>query len=215
MKKPNILILSVIIFSLFSCKGEGLHKEFSYGEFSNQKYINEFFQIKLDIPNTWTVASKDDRDELFENLEIDQTLNKKERELFKKNKHRNAYIFLAHKYNPNTFQGPVNPTFHIAVERVDDNKFVRNAEDYMKLARKTSRMTSDIKQEITKTARVKLGGNEFERHVIKQKFDVIEYEITQFCEILNGYAVVYSLIYSSEEDRRQLVKCLSSLKHIL
>lgn len=214
MKRPNIfLILSGLAILLTGCKGEGLHKEFSYGEFSNHKYINEFFKISLDIPEKWSIASKEDREEVFGNIDNSPSLNEKQKEVIEKTKHRNAYLFLAHVYDPNTFELYVNPSFFINVERIDDNKFVRNAEDYMKLSRKTSRKLSSEQVDFVEPARVKLAGNVFERHTIKYKVDYLEYEITQFCEIINGYAVVYNLLYSNDEDRKELVKCLSTLKH--
>jgi hypothetical protein len=213
MKLTLITCLFSAIIIIGGCKNKGHKEEFSAGTVENGKYINKFFGFTLDIPDTWYVYNEQELKEVSGALENDENLNTNGKKLIKKGKVRSAELLMTQIYNPYAFDAIVNPTLFIITERIDDAIFIRNAEDYMRFLRKNSQQMVDIPLDFTDQARVELNGNFFDRHTIEKVEYGYKYKITQFCKIMNGYAVLFSISYADEYDRKKLVRCLSSLKY--
>lgn len=213
MKLTLATTFIVTVLLLAACQSKAHKSEFSYGAYENGKYINKFLGITLDIPNDWYVYSEEEILKVMGLVENDVDLNDAGRENIKKNKVRSADLFMAQKYDPYEFDAIVNPSFMINVERVDDIKFIRNASDYAKLARKNMQAMTKSPVIFENEATVELGGNQFERHTIMKSEAGYDYETTQFCQIMNGYAVIFTLTYADEYDRKELIRCLSSLNY--
>lgn len=210
----RLILVTVIISSitiLSSCKDNGHQKEFSKGTFENGKYINKFLGFTIDIPENWYVYSEEELQKVSKAVESDESFNQKGKELIQKGKLRSSKLLMAQLYNPYTFDALVNPTFTINAERIDDLKFIKTAEDYMRLTRKTTHETVKNSVVFSDKARVELNGNLFDRHTIEKEAYGYKYKTTQFCEIMNGYAVLFTIIYANDYDRKELVKSLSSL----
>lgn len=206
----TVVIAALIIFN--ACKDIGHNNGFSYGIHENGKYINKFLGFTIDIPDECYVYSKEEIGEIMGLLEDNENFTAEAKENLKKNKVRSADLFMAQRYDPAEFEKLVNPTFMINVERVDDIELIRNSSDYMKLARKNMKMMSNAPVEFENVASVKLGENLYERHTINKNAAGYDYETTQFCKIMKGYAVIFTLTYRGEHDRKALVRCLSSLE---
>lgn len=207
----TVILTSILVFS--GCKPKGHQKEFSKGAFENGEYINKFLGFKMDIPDSWYVYNAEEMEKLEAFKQNNEGLNKQGKALMKQGKVRSADLFMAQLYNPYTFDAILNPSLSINVERVDDIKLIRNAGDFMRLARKTSQRMVKTPLVFTEKARVELNGNRFDRHTIEKEELGYKYKSTQFCEIMNGYAVLFTLTYADDIDRKKLVKCLSSLEY--
>jgi hypothetical protein len=206
-----ITLSSILLFS--GCKEKGHQEEFSKGVFENGEYINKFLGFKMDIPESWYVYNDEEMQKLERLRQNDGKLNQEGKELMEKGKVRSADLFMTQLYNPYTFDAILNPTLYINAERVDDIKVIKNAEDFMRLARKTSKRMVNTPLVFTEKARVELNGNRFDRHTLEKEEYGYKYKTTQFCEIMNGYAVLFTLNYAHDSDRKELIKCLSSLEY--
>lgn len=207
----TIFILSITV--TIGCKDEGHKEEFSKGAIENGKYINKFLGFTIDIPESWYVYNQEELQKVSKAVETDDSFNQKGKDLIERGKLRSAKLLMAQLYNPYTFDALVNPTFMLNAERIDDLKFIESAEDYMRLTRKTTHETVKSPVVFTEKARVELNGNRFDRHTIEKEAYGYKYKTTQFCEIMNGYAVLITLTYANDYDRKELVKCLSSLDY--
>jgi len=207
----TIFIISISVIT--GCKENGHQEKFSEGAFENGKYINKFLGFTIDIPDSWYVYNDEELQKVEGLMHNDENLNQEGKVLMKNSKVRSADLFLTQLYNPYTFDAILNPTLFINVERVDDIKVIRNAEDFMRLARKTSQRMVNKPLVFTEKARVELNGNQFDRHSIEKEELGYKYKTTQFCEIMNGYAVLFTLTYADDIDRKKLIKCLSSLEY--
>lgn len=214
--KISLTLITVFISStllLNSCKEKGHAEEFSYGVYENGKYINKFLGFTLEIPESWYVYNEDELKKVMGELERDESFNENGREIIKKGKVRSADLFMAQLNNPYTFDAIINPSFVINTERIDDVEPIQDAEDYMRLARRNMQAMVNEPVIFQEAARVELSGNEFDRHTIENVEYGYKYKTTQFCEIMNGYAVIFTLSYANEIDRKELVRCLSSLEY--
>lgn len=215
MIKVNLATIVLSLFLLYACgeKSAELENEtFSTGKVKKGKYVNEFFDFSLTLP---------DEHYLIPESELKALQEGHEKRLKEKTKaddeviSRMRQIFGLRLLDKNRITtAMVNPTFTIVTERLDPRVKDISARDFLMIARKQYKESNQGTAGFEETATVKIGGELFERQIIVQQLFGLQVKTAQYCKIMNGYAVIFNLVYDMKKDRQKLVHILSSFEHI-
>lgn len=60
MKKIKLLLLMITLVALAGCSENMAGKDFSLGEWNGKTYVNAFAELEYNIPEDWTICSKEE-----------------------------------------------------------------------------------------------------------------------------------------------------------
>lgn len=215
MPKISLATIVISLFLFCSCgeKSAKLENEtFSTGKVKDGKYVNEFFDFSLTLPDEHyliaeselEVLQKDNEKRIKEKTDADDEVIS-----------RMQQIFGLRLYDQNRITtAMINPTFLIVTERLDPRVKDISARDFLLIARKQYKKSNQGSAGFEETATVKIGGELFERQIIVQQLFGFQVKTAQYCKIINGYAVIFNLVYDMKKDRQKLVSILSSFEQI-
>lgn len=214
MKKLNFTLITLMVCLFYSCNGrdELKNETFTTGEVKNDKYSNSYFDFTLTLPDDYYLIPEKN----LKQLQKDFSKSVKE-----KNKNEAKYtarvqqIFGFRLYDPSRITTlMVNPTLLLTTERLDPRIDNITAREYLIIARKKFKQNSPGKARFEETATVRIGEEVFERQIYVQNMYGLQIKTAQYCKVINGYALIFSLSYDMKKDRQRLVKVLSSFQEI-
>ncbi len=205
MKKTGLRVLAALIVAgalIVSCSDK---KALDFGKFEAGVYTNSFFNIRLNLPDSWHVLDLEARMEIMKRGgEIVAGDNKNLKAAIDAADLKSLNLLTAYE-SPLGSAVSTNPGIMLIAEKVNHAPGVKRGSDYhfqSKKLMKLSRMNISYPQEI------------YEMIIDGVSFDVMESEITmgpgvvirqrQYATIMNGYALLVALTYQDEYGLGQL-----------
>tara|TARA_B100000508_G_scaffold141093_1_gene146623 strand:- start:144349 stop:144936 length:588 start_codon:yes stop_codon:yes gene_type:complete len=186
----------------------------STGKVDGNTYSNKFLGFKMELPEGHDLMS--DTELKMVNEDVDDFGSGASKEEVEESLKRTKQIFGFRYYDPTQLTMiTVNPTLLITTERIDPRMKGLTSKEYLKVARKNHNKMNPLQQfEFEETATVRIGGQLFERQVITQSLYGMEVKTGQYCKIIDDYAVLFSIIYETAEDKQKLINVLSTYENI-
>jgi len=214
MRKTKIIILVLVVAALLSVVGcSNLSKKsLDLGTMEGTKYSNEYFNMTLELPESWTVLSEDEKKELMnEGREVVAGENKDFEEALRNNEFRSVYLISTYKHPLNT-EVDFNTNFMSLAEKLSFFQNVKDGKGYLEESKKLLEKTQvpyifekDISTE-------KVGNKDF--YVMETYIEAGEMRVTQkyYSIIEKGYALSFILSYSNDEDKKAVQDILNTVK---
>ncbi|GEM_PF-6155531 len=213
--KTNLTLISLIAVFVSACGMRSLENEtVSTGKVDGNTYSNKFLGFKMELPEGHDLMS--DTELKMVNEDVDDFGSGASKEEVEESLKRTKQIFGFRYYDPTQLTMiTVNPTLLITTERIDPRMKGLTSKEYLKVARKNHNKMNPLQQfEFEETATVRIGGQLFERQVITQSLYGMEVKTGQYCKIIDDYAVLFSIIYETAEDKQKLINVLSTYENI-
>ena len=213
--KTNLTLISLIAVFVSACGMRSLENEtVSTGKVDGNTYSNKFLGFKMELPEGHDLMS--DTELKIVNEDVDDFGSGASKEEVEESLKRTKQIFGFRYYDPTQLTMiTVNPTLLITTERIDPRMKGLTSKEYLKVARKNHNKMNPLQQfEFEETATVRIGGQLFERQVITQSLYGMEVKTGQYCKIIDDYAVLFSIIYETAEDKQKLINVLSTYENI-
>lgn len=204
------IVAIVFIYDLYSRGGENLPKNFDYGRIENNVYINDLFEMEVELPGSWVVLSK---------REIN-TMKKQGHKLYSKDENKTDSVFEGASANTGDllylFKYPINSgktncSFNMIAEvnNVDTITNGRQIAILMKEFLSNSETKFEFDKEIYKH---KFGKNNF--FVLEVHANIRGYQVWQeyYSCILKGYTFSIVLSYNNEEQKNELHNIIDKIK---
>ena len=212
MKIRQQLMIAVWIFSsalIISCSDK---KAIDFGTFEAGTYSNTFFDLVLNIPDSWHVLDMESRLEIMKRGgEIVAGDNKSLKAAINAADLQSINLLTAYEHPPGASVS-TNPGIMLVAEKVKHAPGIKRGRDYHYHAKKLmtlSRMKISYPQEI------------YEKTIDGVSFDIMETEIDmapgvkirqrQYATIIKGYALMMALTYQDESGLSQLEKIVQTL----
>jgi hypothetical protein len=200
-------ILSGVL--IFACSDKNA---IDFGTFKAGSYSNSFFDLMLNIPDSWHILDLDSRLEIMKRGgEIVAGDNKSLKAAIKAADLQSINLLTAYEHPPGAAV-TTNPGIMLIAEKVAHAPGIKRGSDYhyhAKKLMKMSRMKVSYPQAI------------YEKTIDGVLFDIMETEITmgpgviirqkQYATIMRGYALMMALTYQDESGLNQLEEIVKTL----
>ena len=215
--KSYPILFIFILFSVWSCapspkteekeapKIEGFNTE-------NGKYYNSKLGLEISLPKEWFVLDDEQIEKihtaaLTEMLKEDSTL----KETMDASKANTDYLLQAFKYKPNE-QVNYNPDITIFVENIEKNPDIKRATDYLAYVQKTIGYSKSNFIEQSFTLKTISNRDFYFIELSQQSSKGITFTSKIHALIIDRTALVVTVSYSSEEEKREIDKILETMK---
>lgn len=214
MIRRNIILAFLMLFLLVGCNQKHKTTNIDFGTFKNNRYVNTFFELELPIPEGWEVLSENQNRQLM--TQSDELLADNENKEFQKNietsKHLTVILLTASPNKLDDTSNGFNANLILLAENLSNNEQIKTANEYLLFTRrmldgnpipKNYPYQSLIKQNI--------GGKEWVSLRVDFPAQAVEYSQEYYSILKNNYALTVILTYDNEQQKEQLMSCLSSL----
>jgi hypothetical protein len=212
MKMARQLMIVAWLFSSVLVVACSDKKAIDFGTFEAGNYTNTFFDLMLNIPDSWHVLDLESRLEIMKRGgEIVAGENKSLKAAIKAADLQSINLLTAYEHPPGAAV-TTNPGIMLIAEKVTHAPGIKRGSDYHYHAKKLmkfSRMKVSYPKEI------------YEQTIDGITFDIMETEITmgpgvvlrqrQYATIMRGYALMMALTYQDDSGLNQLEKIVETL----
>ena len=187
-------------------------KEIGHGAIKGEYYTNDYLQLKVKIPSDWAIQNR----EVYEHvMETGRQLvfgdDKDMETLLKASEQRAVSLFMVFRHPLGT---PVdyNPNIAAVAEKVKMMPGIKSGKDYLFHVKKTlekAQSTYDFPNEVYANNK---GGFDFDVLDAEASIGAVEFKQKYYASIVNGYALVVIISYSSPEGEKQLMDIINSIE---
>lgn len=207
----TLVMVMAILFSVVGCSKLPA-EEIDLGTMEGMIYSNEYFNMTLEVPESWSVLNEDEKKELMDKgMELVTGDDKDFEKQIKNSEYRSVYLISAYKHPLNT-QVDFNPNFMSLAEKISFYQGVKDGKKYLEESKKMLEKTQ-VPYKFEKDIYIeKVGNKDF--YVMETYIEVGEMKVTQeyYSRIEKGYALNFILSYSNEEDKKAVKDTLSTVK---
>lgn len=210
--KGGVFFLLAALIFLSGCNFPGIKDTARMGRMEGRTYVNDYFGLSFNIPENWTIASKQEKEQLINSA--NKTIAGNDEDV--RNQLDNAiagvlYLVLTSKY-PFGHTGS-NPNLQCYAEKLGaaDSLSIKSGRDYLNISMEQMKQ-SNLPCSFSSMASETLGGKHFD--VQKVKMNANGTTVTQkfYCAIINGYAVNFVITYTSTSELNELNNILKTVK---
>ena len=212
LNQKKILISTILLLFLFSCNINS-KKTIDFGILESGVYENKFFDLVVEIPETWHAVDDESRIELTkkgidfiagDDDNLKATFNAADLESI------NLLFVSEHLLGAPV---PTNPSLIIMAEKVEHLPGIVEGKDYHFHTKKLME-SSAISVSYPKDIYGDLLGTEYTFDVLELEIKIgkIKYFQKQYAVIMKGYALVIALTYSNKEELEKLDNILKTIE---
>lgn len=205
MKLKSFFTFMLIILSLTACnKSSNNAKDFDYGKVGNGIYENQFFNLKIELPQTWFVLDEDENKNLIQS----GGKNKKSTSDI-----TTEVLLTTMQYEMGKSDTAFNANLIILTENLKGNDRIRTATDYLMFTRKSLENQAEKREFPDKTIKTqKLDNIDFaEMNVVIHDAE-ISYKQKYLTSIINGFALTLIQTYQYPSQQAQLEQVTKSVR---
>ena len=213
-KKCNYFVIILLLIVLSGCCQYKIVNPFEYGKLENNIYENTYFKIKVKIPDTWVIQSK----EKIENLsrqgsELAAGSNKNLKEKIKAAENNSSSLLAVFKYEIGA-SVDFNPSIILISENISYFPGIRSGADYLLQAKKLLRQ-SQIKMEFEQEEDFpmrKIGNRDF--YYINVKADNQGNQIKQvyYSRVVGKFCLNLIVSYLTEAQKAEIEQTLNEIE---
>lgn len=210
-----MVLLMSLIFTIFTgCSSKAkVEKVISLGVMEGNNYSNDYFGLSLTLPDDWYIATQE---EIALITDIGKELivgdDEEKNQQFDLSMEQTINMVFSFKYPLDYIDG-FNPNFMVMAENLNliAGLTIKNGADYLAIMEDIMGSTgmpyvfNDVYTE-------KIGGKEF--HVLESGLILGYMNVNQkiYATIMDGYALVFSISFETEEDEEEAGNILKTIK---
>lgn len=209
--KKSLMAIALLALVFVGCDNNSKNA-IEFGRFESGTYKNDFFNLTVNVPESWSVLDDESRIDLMkkgnkvvagEDDNLKATLNAADLE--------NLNLLTASEH-PAGAPVSFNPTFMIIAEKVKHLPGIVKGRDYHFHTKKiiaSSEISVSYPKEIYET---QIGGHTFDTMEMEIHVGNIRILQKQYAAITNGYALLFGLTYSNEMELEKLNKIVRTIE---
>lgn len=209
----SLLIVLLLISVVSGCNKN--EKEISVGTFEGNNYINEYFGFTMELPQEWHMVTDEEKEFLLNaSGEVISENNEDLAEQIDLSKEKIIYLVWAYKY-PLTYTDGYNPSFLCMGENLGlfNGTIIKTGEDYIEATKKTLDQTG-LEYQYDEITTEKIGDKNFDVMEMSLDYQGIKIYQKYYVTIINKYALVYILSYTTEEQKEELTNILNTASFV-
>lgn len=213
MKIKNIILLFLLSGIFIACNQKQTADKLDFGKYEGNKYINEFFDLELTLPEEWEVLSKEENIRLMANSNqlLADEINEKNESLDAA-KYKTVILVVTSPARLDGTDDEFNANLMLLAENIENDKQIKTANEYLLNTKKTLESNATPKEYPYKSLKKQMiGETEWLNLRVISKPVRLQYTQDYFTILKNGYAVTAILTYNSEQQKEQLMSCLNTL----
>lgn len=211
MKKRSLLMILMVAVLALSAAACGSKKEVSLGAVENNRYQNDYFGLRVDIPKDWKVADAKAFEQVTnagkDVIAGDDSKMKKQLDLAEE---RVLNLLLTSKL-PLNQSDALNPNVVCTAEKLSFLQNVKDGEGYLKSSQKLMK-NANLPYEFGDITTEKVGGKEFS--VMPAKLDAgngIVVSQKYYSRVMDGYALNFIQTYFDDATKAEVDQVLKSV----
>lgn len=220
--KPTLKVLLLISFALLAaCNNSSVkpideEEGFDYGRIRNEKYINTFFNLEMNVPKDWHPQNKEEIKELTnEGRKIVAAGDKNTEAHIKATEINTASLLVVFKYDEEDDFTDYNSNFMLIAENVKNISTKITAEQYLNhaimLIKRSSLTITEFDKEFEKRT---INGIDFYQTTITIDVEGVPVYQTYLVTIENNFALSLVYSYLNEEQKSELEeKVINTIKY--
>lgn len=222
MKKGRLLAVLVALLLLASLAGCAPAKSVSTGAFDKNTYSNDFFNMTFQVPDGWSIASKEEMAQIFKvSEEMLGSDNKDAEKAMKLAEQKTLYLAYASKH-PKDYADGINANINLTCENLGiAGLVVKDSKDYAKAAQvqlaKAFEGSSDYSYSFGDIKSKTINGVEFsalDATLSMPAGDGSTFQLPQrlYCTIKNNYALLFTLTWDEDADGAELESIVDTIQ---
>lgn len=212
MKKITALVALIgIISSFISCTNSSIPSHFDYGQVTENVYSNSFFNLKMNIPESWVVQSEEQKAAILSlGKDLMEQKNSDLKDIIEVSEVNSAYLLMV-------FEDEVgasleyNSNFLLVAENLQLNPGIKSGEGYLFHTKKMFKQANlgysfkgDFQQEM-------INNQEFYSMKLSQDYLGQSIQQTYYSTISNGFALTLIVSFLSPEQEVELDNVVQSI----
>jgi len=210
----KILSRSTLVLCLFSisCSSQDKSESFEFGTVENKKYVNEFFNFKMDLPNAWVILTSYQLDSMkTRGRELLSTNDRKIAKKIKPSSVTSADLIGAFQ-NKLGAAVDFNANFAITVENVAQIKEIKTGKDFLlqlrSILERSQIQFDSIDKEFMKRD---ISGQEFYIMTASKNMGYLNVRQTNYVTVKKGFVFNLTISYANESQRVLLEQTINSM----
>ncbi|MDB5257068.1 MAG: hypothetical protein JWM14_1763 [Chitinophagaceae bacterium] len=212
--KFNRSLSSIIFFLLFSIQTQAQKADevFDYGKLDNGRYANDFFKLEVDVPQDWSVQTKEQMEAIHEKgKELIAGDDETMKAIVKASDVNSAKLFMAYQYEVGSAVD-FNPSFALMAENIKQAPGVKTGSDYLFQARKfIAKSQIKYKHIDEKFKKEVINGTDFYKMTTKITYLGTDISQVYYCTVLKGFSLIFIISFSEKEQEKELKKLVSTI----
>jgi hypothetical protein len=211
--KSKLLPFFCVLLLACSFKSGDNPDQFDYGHVEKNTYINSFFKMHINLPDSWSLLSKEQMNQFMKSGEKLVTNGDKNMEaVLKASEIKTANLVSAFQY---PLGSPVNANSNLMINAVNIQTLpgMKTGSDFLFQARKVLQHTAlhyDVLDSVF--TKENIGGKEF--YFMNTEMNIMGIDVKQryYSTVLNGFTFNIIITYSTPEQEEVLMKSVRSMK---
>ena len=207
----NIILWILTLIIINGCQTPKIPENFDYGHVVKNAYVNDFFGFHLKFPDSWHIMDNKEQ-KVLTDVATEEFFGDDEEmsSILKASEVNIANLVGALKYDLDTMVA-FNPNIQIIAENLNNSPLIKSPKDYQKIAKELldkSSMDIEYKTDLTEFT---IDGAEFCSISFINRYMGLEIQQTQYCTLLNGFSLNFTISYNNEEDAEVLKKMIEKI----
>lgn len=172
------------------------------GDFNGSDYVNGYFGLTFSVPESWTIATKEEMQEIFGVAEKEVGLTGEDLK-----DEKLLYLALAAKYD---LGNETNPNVNVIAENLAgaENQ-VKTPADYMKIA--IGNFSKDAQEAYGEIGTETVNDVDYAYVSASFNYDGVETAQTQICTLKKGYVLIFTFTYYNEAELNELTEIADTI----
>ena len=211
MKKKIFCYGIIVLLSLSAAMCGKKSNELDYGTVKNSVYTNNYFGLEVKFPEKWYLQSQAEQKKLMEEGgKFMAGDDKNIKAAIKASEQKTVNLFAVFNYAPGS-PVPFNANMAAIAEKVDHIPGIKKGSDYL-FHTKRAFAATQLKIDITKDGySKKLGNVDFDSMATAMNLRGITVKQEYYVTIQKGYALLFIISYSNDNQRKGLHEIVNSV----
>jgi hypothetical protein len=207
-------IIGFIFISILTpcCNSNSQPDNFDYGHVENGKYVNDYFDCNIKLPEAWVVQSKEQTENLANTgRKLVVGDDDKMQAALKASEINTANLLAVFQYELGSAV-EYNPNIMIVAESVKNAPGIKNGSDYLFQAKRVIQQGQFKYDYLSETfENEKINGTEFYKMDAQLNYMGLEIKQIYYSTVLKGFSFNLIISYNSEEQKEILLTSINSM----
>lgn len=211
--RKNLPWALLMLLAIISCNNSNKPNGFDFGKIENEKYVNSYFAMEMDVPAGWKIQTQEQMENLSkegEKLLVGD--DKKMKAIVKASEVNTANLFAAYEHEVGSAVA-YNPNLMLVAENIQKAPGIKTGNDYLFQARKLLEQSQfrydHLDQEFEKEV---INGMTFYKMNTALNYADLLIKQTYYSTVIKGFSFNVIISFVEEEQKLDLLKTINSLK---
>jgi len=205
-------LIGFVLLCFLSCK-QGVPENFDYGFIENNTYSNSFFDMSIDIPETWDIQTTSEMDAMAaQGKDMLAGDNKMKSQQIEAALINTANLLSAFKFDVGTLTDEYNININIIAENIANNLLVNDLDDYVAGLQESLRNAQFTANFAESSSNQTIGGKTFRVQDVELILGDLIVNQRYYISEINGFCFCIVTSFINEEGEQELESVINTMK---